>query len=61
MQIAAEVRRVLAKKPGEIKLEHFKLKFDRKQRTPKNADEIAKTAKSAWFGVLGIPQEKSDG
>jgi len=51
MQIAAEVRRVLSRKPNEIKLEHFNLKFGRPE--PVDQTSQAELAKAAWATRLG--------
>lgn len=62
MQIAAEVRRVMAKKPSSIKLKHFKLSFKRQkvQQDPKLTQEKALEHQwSTWMGVLGVTAEES--
>ena len=54
MQIAAEVRRVLSKNPGSIKIEHFRLKFGEKSApTPKmTVEEAAAISKARWLGMF---------
>lgn len=58
MQVAAEVRRVLAKDAKSIRLGHFKLKFTRKEATkqdPKLVKENAvKQQLTTWVGFLGL-------
>lgn len=59
MQIAAEVRRVLAKHPNEIQSDHFKIKFKRavaKSQEQAEKDKQAKITanKMRWAGFVGI-------
>lgn len=58
MQVACEVRRVLAKKPRRIKLEHFRLKWKRKEPEQtgksKQKETLAQKSKRIWFNILGI-------
>jgi len=66
MQIAQEVRRVLAKDKREIKLEHFKLPFKRaEKRAPEDPAtkkaRITAWSKARWFGILGIKEKPTDG
>lgn len=52
MQIAAEVRRVLSKKPGGIKLADFKLVFKPKKPkppTPQETETAVKLSKAIWM------------
>ena len=55
MQIACEVRRVLSKKPADVHLDHFKLKFKRQTPSkPETQEEAASKAKSKWLSMLGL-------
>lgn len=54
MQIACEVRRVLAKKPAEIKLEDFELKFSPVKLDTRTPEQKAAEAKSVWKARLGM-------
>lgn len=59
MQIAAEVRRVLSRKPRSIKLEHFKLKFKkRRQTTEKDDKEAIEAVKRQVIGTMGVPVKR---
>lgn len=60
MQIAQEVRRVLAKKPAKILLSHFKIKFERKtnqQEKPKS-DSMVGYTKALWKMAVGLLKPK---
>lgn len=53
MQIAMEVRRVLSKHPGRIKLSHFKLKFDNEDGNKKvDYKKLAPYSIASWKGVV---------
>lgn len=56
MQIAAEVRRVLSKKPRDILLSHFKLLFTREKPVTEEVKQEQKLfwSKSHWLGMLGL-------
>ena len=57
MQTACQVARVLAKSPGNIKIEHFKLPFGEDGTRQQKAEEdkkIAEQAKASWAGVLSM-------
>lgn len=55
MQIAAEVRRVLAKNPSKIKNDHLKIKFVKVEPKKKlTKEEATKAAKARWSGILGL-------
>lgn len=58
MQIAQEVRRVLSKKPNQIKLKHFRLKFDKE--TVENKEAKARQSKNTWMSILGVKEETDD-
>lgn len=59
MQIAAEVRRVLSKKPNDIKLDDFKMKFKKPKPISKEAAKKEKAAASlaSWKAILGVKSE----
>lgn len=58
MQTACEVRRVLAKDPGRIKLQDFRLKFQARTDAPKTSkDYSASLARAAWFARMTKPVE----
>lgn len=63
MQTAAEVRRVLSKKPNDIKLEHFKMSFSKPKPVSKKVAAKAKAARSlaSWKAILGIKSEPVEG
>ena len=63
MLIAAEVRRVLSKKPNSIKLSHFLLKFSKAGAAPKmTKEQKTAMAKAQWFSWLGLSsKEKHNG
>ncbi len=51
MQTAQVVRQVLHKKPADVKLSHFHIKFTKeKSQTPEDKERILKQSKSRWFG-----------
>jgi ADP-glucose pyrophosphorylase len=57
MQIAAEVRKGLVKKPNSVKTENLKIKFvlDRKRSAPPpTAQEQMMTSKQCWLGAAGL-------
>lgn len=69
MQIAAEVRKVLAKNRKKIKIEHFFLGkkfwatiFKKKEPKPE-AETISPTraaiSKAFWFGLVGLGRKKN--
>ncbi len=60
MQIAQEVCRVLSKRPNSIRLQQFKLKFEKKKKTLQTVEKVAAISKSRWFGFLGIKQKKDE-
>tara|TARA_R110002020_G_scaffold12409_6_gene45509 strand:- start:18178 stop:18564 length:387 start_codon:yes stop_codon:yes gene_type:complete len=53
--IAAEVRRVLAKKPNRVKLEHFLPKYEspRQRKNRKKEEFSVYEEKAMWAGMLG--------
>lgn len=53
MQVAAEVRRVLSKKPSAIKLSDFHLRFS--ERAPASKQQAAAVSKAAWVGRMTMP------
>ena len=53
MAIAAEVRRVLSKNPRRIKLLDFLLKFPKKNQPTLTQEQVAKTSKNRWLGIIG--------
>jgi hypothetical protein len=75
MQVAAEVRRVLSKKPDKILLNHFKIKFSREaaEGSPISVEDATKKAKSRWGlalravgakiveGFVGKSEEQKEG
>lgn len=57
-QIAQEVSRVLAKKPKQIKLKHFLLKFGKEEDKPQlSREERIRASKSFWFAMTGFQPE----
>ena len=54
--IAAEVRRVLAKKPNRVKIEHFLPKYEtpRQQRKRKKREVSIQEEKSMWAAMVGM-------
>lgn len=55
MQTACQVARVLAKNPGNIKIEHFKLPFGEEGTREIKAEEnkkITERAKAGWAAIL---------
>ncbi len=61
MQIAAEVRHVLAKKGTKINLDDFRLKFsDPEQPSASSTKTAAKLAKAKWKAMTGITKPKQD-
>ena len=55
MQTACQVARVLAKTPGNIKIEHFKLPFGEEGTREQKAEEdrkITESAKAGWAAIL---------
>lgn len=58
MQIAAEVRRVLSRKPNAIKLSDFQLTFQRQAEVP--AKDVA-SMKAVWLQRVGIKGEPGGG
>lgn len=57
MQIAAEVRRGLVKKPSSVKTENMKIKFllDRKRSAaPPTSQEQMMMSKQCWLGAAGL-------
>jgi hypothetical protein len=70
MQVACEVRRVLARHPNKVTMSDFKLKFVVPGNAPasKSGEEQADAAELAtrrsqakWFGALGLPLPADDG
>lgn len=68
MQIAAEVRKVLAKNRKQIEIEHFGIPstfwdrlFKRKPATPPEQQKVSKAqaaiSKATWFAFLGVKQQ----
>jgi hypothetical protein len=59
MQTAMEVKRVLSKQPGRVKLRHFKLGFDNKRgRAKLDPETQVQQSKNYWLGLTGV---KTDG
>lgn len=58
MQIAAEVRRVLSKKPNSIKLRDFLLKFKKQKPKELTLEEATKQSKRRWLSWLNIGKDK---
>jgi hypothetical protein len=61
MQVACEVRRVLAKHPNSIRPEHFLLKFSGKgERKNSNSnltrEQATAIARARWFKATGKPK-----
>lgn len=54
MQVAAEVRRVLSKKPQSIKLGHFLLKFEFVPPRPTTSKQALAASKAKWFAAVGM-------
>jgi hypothetical protein len=57
MQIAAEVRRGLVKRPNDVKTEHLKLRFvldGRKQAAARTPHEQMLFSKQCWLGATGL-------
>lgn len=53
MQTACEARRVLSKKPAQIKLKHFRLKFGGSaDQKPASRQQAADWAKAKWVGAF---------
>lgn len=60
MQIAQEVRRVLSRKPNSIKLEHFKLQFERPtEKTEEDEQRQLEIDKSVWAFRLSAAHSRS--
>lgn len=55
MNIAAEIRRGNVKNPRAVKLDHFKIPFERKRRRPMTKEEATAIAKARWGAM--IPKE----
>lgn len=57
MQIACEVRRVLAKNPGDIKVSDFRLQFGKDEHTEQESvadrEKTAALAQARWIGSMG--------
>ena len=54
MQLAAEVRRVLSKKPNSIKMEHFELKSSTEKESLEQNKLAADMAKTRWLTSVGV-------
>ena len=56
MQIAYEVCRMMTKNPGQVKMEHFKLRFGAgaTEKAKVSKEQANAWAKSRWFGFLGV-------
>lgn len=48
MQIAQEVKRVLSKKPGKVKLKDFLILFNKPKKKPLTLEEKTAESKSFW-------------
>ena len=62
MQTACQVARVLAKNPGNIKIEHFKLPFGEEGTREQKAEEnkkVAESAKAGWAALLSAKLGKA--
>ena len=56
-QIAAEVRRTIAREPKAVKLEHFMLKFASPAEavaTEEERERKGATSKASWLAILGL-------
>jgi hypothetical protein len=60
MQIAAEVRRVLSKKPKKIKVEHFLLKFVKRGDRMRAKERRIKESDMIWLAAMGIKRPGDD-
>lgn len=65
MQTACEVRRVLSKKPREVKIDHFRMTFkDAKRKKPVEVSEADKQrtalSKGRWLGFMTMPVIKRE-
>jgi hypothetical protein len=56
-QVAAEVRRGVAKRPRDVKLDHFMLKFGApKPRPPQTPEARLAASKSMWMAAVGLKE-----
>lgn len=63
MMIACEVRRVLSRRPNQIKLSHFRLQFGSgdNRRKPASREQAAAWSKAAWLGRMTMPVVRAEG
>jgi len=63
MQIAAEVRRVLSKRPENIKIKHFRLTFGsrEKSKAPLTREQATAASQAKWLGALGMLKRMTTG
>lgn len=63
MQLAAEIRRSNVKNPQSVKMDHFKIKFERKAKAlPVNQGMTTKMTKARWKAAVGLGKRgKKDG
>ena len=54
MSIAAEVRRVMAKKPGDISLRDFLLRWEEPKPDTRTKEEKVAESKAVWRAFLGL-------
>lgn len=62
-QVAAEVRRTIAKYPGKVNTDDFILKFvykadDDVPLTEEALEQRIQNSKAAWFGIAGMAARK---
>jgi hypothetical protein len=60
-QVAASVARVLSRRPQDIKVEHFLLKFRPGPPKPVSPEVATAFAKAKWFAAVGFPPESVKG
>jgi hypothetical protein len=54
-QVAASVARVLSRRPQDIKVEHFLLKFRAGPQKPVSPEQALAWSKAKWGMVVGLP------
>lgn len=58
MQTACEVRRVLSKKPRQVKIKHFHLEFDGSDRPRMSQEQAVAWSKAKWGALAAAAQAK---
>jgi hypothetical protein len=58
MAIACEVRRVLSKHPGRIKLKDFLLRFGDKEEKPLTVEQATQRSKMVWGSAMTAAQKR---